>query len=80
MPETQEVIVIADEQHSEQLEKLSERLKASGAEITSTLDFLGQIVIQCEADKIPILKKLKGVAKVEISGQVELPPPDSEVQ
>ena len=80
MPEIKEAIVTADEQHSEQLEQLKKRLRSSGVKVTSTLDFLGQITIQCDPAQIPAIKKLEGVADVEISGEIQLPPPDSEVQ
>ena len=74
------VVVTVEDSGADAIEKVSERCRAAGLRITESLEFLGQIIGEIDADKEASLRRVPGVSSVEPSQEYQLPPPDSDVQ
>jgi hypothetical protein len=77
-PTNHEVVITAAD--GADLDGLAQRLAAKGLTGGSALSSIGIITGQAAAHALDGLRAEPGVASVELSGDVQLPPPDSEVQ
>lgn len=67
----------------EQLPRFSEvvkQLKKTGLQVEQTLESVGVVTGSIESEKIPDIRKIAGVSNVDESRDVQIAPPDSEVQ
>jgi hypothetical protein len=74
------VIVTLSDEACAELDTKKKELEEAGLEIEQVLDFIGQIVGTWRPDDLEPLRQIKGVADVEESRKVQLPPPDSSIQ
>lgn len=72
--------VTVDDQHSDRLAEVAERLRAAGMRVESLLEALGTITGSIESSKVKLISSVKGVSHVETSRQFQLAPPDSKIQ
>jgi hypothetical protein len=76
-----EVIVTIAEDRKDKLKQIASELKSRGLEITNEpLESLGMISGMAESKSIEQLTKVNGVIAVEQAGEVQIAPPDSDVQ
>ncbi len=75
------VVTLSDDSVGDaDVERIRGELEDSGLAVEQVLGFLGQIVGTASLSDVEPLRKVKGVAAVEVSQTVQLPPPDSAVQ
>jgi hypothetical protein len=76
-----EVIVTIAEDRKDKLKQIASELQSRGLEITNEpLESLGMISGMAESKSIEQLTKVNGVIAVEQAGEVQIAPPDSDVQ
>ena len=75
-----EVIITVNENSRNDLAALSQRLSAKGLKNAVNLTSVGVISGTVAQNKVAKLRDDPDVKAVEVSGEVQLPPPDSEVQ
>jgi|GraSoiStandDraft_4_1057263.scaffolds.fasta_scaffold433176_2 hypothetical protein len=73
------VITVADETRAD-LDSLVQKLSAKGLTNASALPSVGIITGKAASHAIDGLRAEPGVSALELSGDVQIPPPDSEVQ
>lgn len=76
----QEVVVTIAEPYLDQPEKVLRRCRKAGLTVTLYLKTLGVIQGTIDPHKIAALAEVAGVAAVEQSRRVDIPPPESEIQ
>ena len=75
-----EVLVSVEGGQLERLSAVAEELRSAGMEVAAVMDDLGVVSGSVEPEKIERLAAVRGVAAVEASREVRIPPPDSPVQ
>jgi hypothetical protein len=78
---TVEVIVTIGQDGTENLKEIASELQSRGLQITNEpLESLGMISGMADSKSIEQLRKVNGVIAVETAGEVQIAPPDSDVQ
>ena len=80
MSQPVEVIVTVHDSHANRLTEITNRLKKEGLQVGQVLEFTGQVFGRCASSKVDSLCNVEGVAAVERSREISLPPPDADVQ
>jgi len=78
-PRTAVTVLVADD-HLDRVAEVVAGLRAAGLHVTAVHDALGTIAGEGEAERLPSLRDVPGVAAVEPDRAFQLPPPDAEVQ
>jgi hypothetical protein len=73
------IVSVADDQ-VDRLQDVGKGLENLGLKISEYLEAVGAIIGTIDAAKLPMLQSAKGVAFVEQSRDIQIAPPDSEVQ
>ncbi|MEA2194131.1 MAG: hypothetical protein QOG42_565 [Solirubrobacteraceae bacterium] len=73
---TENIIVIV----SGEIEPVAERLRAAGMEVRQVLGEIGIVTGSVESERRESLAAIEGVVAVEIEQNVQIAPPDSEIQ
>lgn len=74
------VSVAVDEAHLDQIFEVAQNLQATGMSVDQVMDRIGVIVGSCEEDNINALSQVQGVDSVEPEREIQIPPPDSNLQ
>jgi len=74
------VIVTVDDDAMPRIHDVARHLGAAGLKVGQVMPLTGVITGQFSGDELSALKKVAGVASVELELGVQLPPPDSDVQ
>ena len=64
----------------EQIDQVTEDLKAAGLEVEQTLSTLGIVTGSIESEKVSSLSEVTGVDAVEADRTITLPPPGANLQ
>jgi hypothetical protein len=75
-----EVTVLISEDALARFDAIVAACELAGLQVTQRLAALGVVVGQIDAAHIPALRSVEGVATVEVSRDIQLPPADSELQ
>jgi hypothetical protein len=75
-----DVVVTLAEDHISRIKTVAKRLTTQGLSINEVLETSGLITGSMQPDKIERLRKTKGVMALELSGDVQIAPPDSSIQ
>jgi hypothetical protein len=76
-----EVIVTIGQDRMDNLKQITSELQSRGLQITNEpLESLGMISGMADSKSIEQLRKVNGVIAVETAGEVQIAPPDSDVQ
>lgn len=75
-----DVVITLAEDHISRIKTVAERLTAQGLSINDVLENSGLITGSMQPGKIAKLRKAKGVMALELSGDVQIAPPDSSIQ
>ena len=75
-----DVIVTADDGQLDHMDELADKLRGAGMTVSNVLEFTGQVVGRWPEQDTGPLRKLKGVASVDVSRQVRIAPPEEDVQ
>jgi hypothetical protein len=75
-----EAIVTLSDDHVHRIGAIAESLAKKGLKISHVLESSGIISGTAKASTFEDLRKTKGVAALEISGEVSVPSPGSEIQ
>lgn len=78
--ERTEVVVSVEDEHLERLSAVAEELRSAGMAVGEVMDELGIVSGSIEPGKMEDLSAVTGVASIERSREVGIPPPDSPVQ
>lgn len=79
MSQEQVVISVSDDQVDD-MSAVVEALRHAGLRVDEILDSVGVVTGTVDGDALGSLSTVPGVAEVERSHVVEVPPPDSDVQ
>jgi hypothetical protein len=76
------VSIVVDDEHAKKakLSRVVAALKRSGLHVHEILDAAGVVTGSVDEKKVASLRKLAGVANVELAGTVGIAPPESDVQ
>jgi hypothetical protein len=74
------VSVVIDDAHAQDLDRVTERLRANGMAIDAVLEEVGIITGSVRQQDLAAVQEVEGVASVTADRQVTLPPPDSDIQ
>jgi hypothetical protein len=72
--------ISVDDRHLNDFSKVLKDAESAGMEIEEKHKDLGVATGSIEKDKVESLRKVKGVHHVEEERQIQIPPPDSDVQ
>ena len=75
-----EVLVTLDEGQAGRAATVAEDLRAAGLDVAEVLADIGAVTGSVEPSRLNDLSRVSGVAAVEPSREVRLPPPDEPVQ
>lgn len=74
------VIVSLDDAAIDRVGEVVAMLERAGLEVRDVQDAIGIVSGAADASLLPALRRLRGIAAVEIERQHQLPPPDSDLQ
>lgn len=74
------VVVAVDAQHLATLDDVVGGLRAAGMVVEHTMDALGTVSGRVDPERLESLAGVPGVAAVERSSSIELPPPEADIQ
>ncbi len=74
------VVVTVSEEALGDMEAVKKELEDAGMAVEQVLDFVGQIVGKWSPTDMEPLRRVAGVADVEASRAIQLPPPGSQIQ
>lgn len=74
------LVVTVDDEHSDRVSEVADRLRAAGMIVENLMEALGTITGSIEPDKVELISRVEGVSNVETAQDFELPPSDSEIQ
>jgi hypothetical protein len=80
MAEEEEVNVSVADDHLDRFDDVVRRMEQAGLKVQQQLQALGVVSGSIDSAKMSSLEKVAGVAGVERSRQVQIPPPESDVQ
>lgn len=72
--------VAIDDAHLSDVPAVAERLAAAGMEVEQLLPSIGAVIGSIDRERVGLLRGVVGVAAVEDSREVEVPPAESEIQ
>jgi hypothetical protein len=79
-PDSTEVVVSVDDAHAEEVSSVADGLRSAGMEVSDVSPELGVVTGRVNAQDMDRLSSVEGVAAVERSREVGVPPPDEPVQ
>ncbi|PQO43811.1 hypothetical protein [Blastopirellula marina] len=79
-PKKKSVVITIDDQHKADLKQVAMNCQDLGLEVEYSLETLGQIIGKISVENESKLRNLPGVLGVEDSKDIQLSPPDSEIQ
>jgi hypothetical protein len=72
--------VVVDDQYKDRFSEVVDELKRSGMTVDRQLKSIGVITGSIDSAKVDALKRINGVADVEEAREIQIAPPDSDVQ
>jgi hypothetical protein len=79
MPKVTVNVLIADDK-MDKFAEVTRACRQAGLQIEQQMPLTGTVTGSIESDKLDNLKKIDGVSEVEVSRDIRIPPPDSEIQ
>jgi hypothetical protein len=74
------IVVTVSEAALERLREVEAALRGAGMDVEQVLDAIGAVTGFASPGQIEIIRRVPGVAAVEASREIRLPPPGSPVQ
>lgn len=78
MAQDPEVLIAIDE--NADVQAVVRALRAASLEVDSVLEEVRTVTVRAPAGKLSEIRRVPGVASAEMSREIRIPPPDSEVQ
>lgn len=72
--------ISVDDKHLNQFEKVLEDVEKAGMKVEKKHKDLGVATGSIDTDKVDLLRKVEGVDHVEEERQIQIPPPESDIQ
>lgn len=72
--------ISVDDEHLSRFSKVMKEVEKAGMEIDQELEDIGVATGSIDEDKVGKLREVDGVKHVEKERQIQLPPPESDVQ
>ncbi len=79
MPKVSLLVSINDD-HLDRFSEVVKDVENAGMEVEQRMEDLGVLTGSIDSEKVEPLRQVEGVAHVEESRRVEIPPPDSDIQ
>ncbi len=74
------LLVSVNDDHLDRFSEVVKDVENAGMEVEQRMDDLGVITGSIDSEKVEPLRRVEGVAQIEESRGVEIPPPDSDIQ
>ena len=74
------VSISVDDEHLSEFAKVMKKVEKAGMEIDQELEDIGVATGSIDEEKVGKLKDVEGVSHVEEERQIQIPPPESDVQ
>ncbi len=74
------LLVSVNDDHLDRFSEVVKDVENAGMEVEQRMEDLGVITGSIESEKVEPLRQVEGVAHVEESRRVGIPPPDSDIQ
>ena len=74
------LLISVDDRDREQIQKVVKALQASGLKIKQVMKQTGVITGSIDSARVEGISQVKGVAAVEVEQEIQLKPPESEIQ
>jgi UDP-N-acetylmuramate-alanine ligase len=74
------LLVSVNDDHLDRFSEVVKDVENAGMEVEQRMDDLGVITGSIDSEKVEPLRQVEGVAQIEESRGVEIPPPDSDIQ
>jgi sugar phosphate isomerase/epimerase len=74
------LLLSIDDRHSGRIDEVVEQLRLHGMDVTSVQPTLGTVTGEIDEERQESLGGIEGVEAVERAGEIQLPPPESEIQ
>lgn len=74
------VVILIDDDNITRMDEVLKDLRACGLSVHKVMPSLGTVTGSVERHHMEKLRRLRGVASVDVSREYRVPPPDSEVQ
>ena len=74
------VSVSVDDEHLSEFSKVMKKVEKAGMEIDQELEDIGVATGSVDEEKVGKLRDVEGVSHVEEERQIQIPPPESDVQ
>ena len=74
------VSISVDDEHLSEFSKVMKKVEKAGMEIDQELEDVGVATGSIDEEKVGKLRDVEGVSHVEEERQIQIPPPESDVQ
>jgi hypothetical protein len=74
------ISVVVDDDHADDLDRVSARLRASGMAVDAVLEEVGIITGSARRQDLAAVQVVEGVASVTTDSQLIVPPPESDLR
>ena len=74
------VSISVDDEHLSEFSKVMKKVEKAGMEIDQELEDIGVATGSIDEDEVGRLRDVEGVSHVEEERQIQIPPPESDVQ
>lgn len=74
------VSISVDDEHLSEFSKVMKKVEKAGMEIDQELEDIGVATGSIDEEKVGKLRDVEGVSQVEEERQIQIPPPESDVQ
>jgi hypothetical protein len=74
------ISVLVDDENLHRLNDVVKQVKGVGMDVDHVLESSGVVTGSVDANKLKILKKVKGVSSIEEEREFQIAPPESKVQ
>lgn len=74
------VSISVDDEHLSEFSKVMKKVEKAGMEIDQELEDIGVATGSIDEEKVGKLRDVEGVSHVEEERQIQIPPPESDVQ
>lgn len=79
-PAEVDVVISVDNSHISQLSEMAKQLSSKGLKDVQELKEIGIISGKCDPKTLKKLQGIAGVSAIELSGNMQIAPPESDIQ
>lgn len=80
MPDKVDLLISVDDEHLDRFSEVVKSIEDVGVDVAQQMEDIGVVTGSIEPGKIGPINDVEGVAYVERSRDIQLPPPESDIQ